>query len=103
VRCTLKNLDGRLKPQMYATAIIRERAPRHVAVVPADAIQTVDGRPAVFVVESGGRFRPRAIETGQTLAGQVEVRSGLRAGERIAASGSFVLKSELLKSATPEE
>jgi cobalt-zinc-cadmium efflux system membrane fusion protein len=103
VRCTLKNTDSRLKPQMYATAVIRARAAREVAVVPADAIQTIDGRPSVFVVEGGSRFRPRAIETGQTLDGRVDVRSGLQAGELIAASGSFVLKSELLKSLAPEE
>jgi cobalt-zinc-cadmium efflux system membrane fusion protein len=103
VRCTLKNDEGRLKPQMYATAIITEGEPRPVVVVPVDAIQTIDGRPSVFVAEPGGRFRPRAIDAGQAIAGMVDVRSGLRAGERIAATGSFVLKSELLKAATPEE
>lgn len=102
VRCTLKNDEGRLKPQMYATAIIRENQPRQVVVVPSGAIQSVDGRPTVFMAESGGRFRPRAVETGQALEGQVEVRSGLHAGDRIAVTGSFVLKSELLKSASAE-
>jgi cobalt-zinc-cadmium efflux system membrane fusion protein len=102
VRCTLKNDDGRLKPQMYAMAVIREKEPRQVIVVPSDAIQSIDGRPTVFVADTGGRFHPRTIETGQTLAGQVEARSGLHAGERIVVSGSFVLKSELLKAGTPE-
>ena len=102
VRCALRNTDGRLKPQMYATAIIREGVPRQVVVVPSGAIQTMDGRPTVFVAETGGRFRPRVIDTGQAFDNQVEVRSGLRAGERIAVIGSFVLKSELLKSATVE-
>ena len=102
VRCTLKNNDGRLKPQMYAMAVIREKEPRPVIVVPSEAIQSIDGRPTVFVAETGGRFHPRAIDTGQTLAGQVEARSGLHAGERIVVSGSFVLKSELLKAGTPE-
>jgi cobalt-zinc-cadmium efflux system membrane fusion protein len=102
LRCALKNADGRLKPQMYATAIIRERDPKPTIVVPSDAIQTIDGRPTVFLAEAGGRFRPRGIEIGAAVDGQVEVRSGLRAGERIAVSGSFILKSELLKSAAPE-
>jgi cobalt-zinc-cadmium efflux system membrane fusion protein len=102
VRCTLKNTDGRLKPQMYATAIIREGQSRPVVVVPSDAIQTVDARPTVFVAEPGGRFRPRAIETGATFGTQVEVRSGLHAGERIAVTGTFILKSELLKAAAVE-
>jgi RND family efflux transporter MFP subunit len=102
VRCTLKNSDGRLKPQMYATAIIRESEPRDIVVVPAGAIQTIDGRPTVFVADTTTDFRPRAIDTGQAFDGLVEIRSGLHAGERIAVTGSFVLKSELLKSARVE-
>jgi cobalt-zinc-cadmium efflux system membrane fusion protein len=102
VRCALDNAAGRLKPQMYATASIREGEPRAVMTVPADAIQTIDGRPTVFVAEAGGRFRPRTIETGPVDGGLVEVPSGLNAGERIAVSGSFILKSELLKHG-PEE
>jgi membrane fusion protein, heavy metal efflux system len=103
VRCVMKNVDGRLKPQMYATAIIREREPRRAVVVPSDAIQTINGRPAIFVAEPGDRFRPRAVETGAAIDGMVEVRSGLREGEQIAVAGSFVLKSELLKPAASEE
>ena len=102
VRCALQNADGRLKPQMYATAIIREQQPRPVVVVPSDAIQMIDGHPTVFVAESDGRFRPRAVETGQAFEARVEVRSGLRAGERIAVTGTFILKSELLKSVAAE-
>jgi cobalt-zinc-cadmium efflux system membrane fusion protein len=102
LRCTLKNADGRLKPQMYATAIIRERQPRPLVVVPSDAVQMVEGHPTVFVAEAGGRFRPRAIDTGPTSEAQVEVRSGLHAGERIAVTGTFILKSELLKAASVE-
>jgi cobalt-zinc-cadmium efflux system membrane fusion protein len=103
VRCTMTNADGRLKPQMYATAIIREYEPRRTVVVPADAIQTINGQPTVFVADSGARFRPRAVDTGAAIDGMVEVRSGLRAGEQIAVAGSFVLKSELLKSVASED
>jgi cobalt-zinc-cadmium efflux system membrane fusion protein len=103
VRCTVKNGDGRLKPHMYATAMIREGEPQPVVVVPQGAIQTIDGQPTVFVADADGRFRPRAIDTGQEAGGMVDVRSGLGAGERIAITGSFVLKSELLKAATPED
>lgn len=102
VRCTLQNAEGRLKPQMYATALIREGQARPVVVVPIEAVQAVDGRPTVFIAEDGNRFRPRAIETGRTVDKQVEVRSGLQAGERIAVTGAFILKSELMKAASVE-
>jgi len=104
VRCALSNSDGRLKPQMYATVSIREGEPRDVVVIPAGAIQAVDGRPTVFVAEAPDRFRPTPIAAGAEVDGLVEVRSGLRAGDELAVTGSFVLKAEWLKaSGAPEE
>jgi cobalt-zinc-cadmium efflux system membrane fusion protein len=102
VRCDMRNADGRLKPQMYANAVIQEAAARPTVVVPAGAVQALDGRSIVFVAEAPDRFRPRPVETGATREGLVEIRNGLAAGERVAVAGSFVLKSELLAAATPE-
>jgi cobalt-zinc-cadmium efflux system membrane fusion protein len=101
IRCTLQNTDGRLKPQMYATAIVQEREPRQAIVIPASAIQTLDGGDVVFVADAEG-FRPRPIQSGPVVDGTVEVLSGLREGEVIAVTGGFVLKSELLKLAPTE-
>ncbi len=98
VRSTVPNPDGRLKPDMFATVSLGEGAPRTVLVVPPTAIQTVDGRPSVFVDEGSGRFALRPVTLGAEQDGLVEIASGLDPGERIAVSGSFVLKSELLKS-----
>ena len=103
IRCLLTNPAGRLKPQMYATAVISDRSSRRAVVVPADAVQTIDGRTAVFIAEPPGRFRARAIEAVPAEGGRVEVTSGLRDGERVVVVGAFVLKSELLKSAVAEE
>jgi multidrug efflux pump subunit AcrA (membrane-fusion protein) len=99
IRCAVANNDGRLKPEMFATAVLREAEPTPAVVVPEAALQTIDGRPTVFVAEDGGRFRPRAVTTAATVDGLTEIRSGLSVGERIAIAGSFVLKSELLKAA----
>ena len=102
IRCVLDNPAGRLKPQMYATAVISDRPSRRAIVVPADAVQAIEGRATVFVAEPSGRFRARAIEAVPADGGLVEVISGLRDGERVVVAGAFVLKSELLKSATAE-
>jgi multidrug efflux pump subunit AcrA (membrane-fusion protein) len=103
IRCALDNPAGRLKPQMYATAVISDRPSRRAIVVPADAVQTIEGRPTVFIAEPQGRFRARVVEAAPADRGLVEVTSGLRDGERVVVEGAFVLKSELLKSATAEE
>ncbi len=99
VRSTVPNADGRLKPEMFATVALGESEGRTMVVVPQAAIQTIDGRTSVFIAEAGRRFRPRTVELGAEADGLIEVRSGLTAGDRIAAAGSFVLKSELLKPA----
>lgn len=103
VRCAMQNAAGRLKPQMYATVAIRETDPRAAVVVPVAAIQTIDGRSHLFVAEGRDRFRPRAVDTGAEADGLVEVRAGLQPGERIAVSGTFALKAELLKAVAPPE
>jgi cobalt-zinc-cadmium efflux system membrane fusion protein len=102
VRCEIANADRRLKPEMYATAFVRESEPRDVVVVPSGAVQTLDNHAAVFVSEAPNQFRLRRIDTGAEAGGLVEVNAGLRPGERIAATGSFALKAELLKAASPE-
>ncbi len=97
VRSTVPNPEGRLKPEMFATVSLGAGEPRPVVVVPQAAVQTVDGRPSVFVAGSGGRFTPMPVELGSEADGLVEVTSGLSAGQRVAVSGSFALKSEWLK------
>jgi len=64
--------------------------------VAADAIQTVDGKPVVFVKEAGG-FRARPVTPGRSDGKLTEIVQGLAAGARYAAAGSFVLKAELGK------
>jgi cobalt-zinc-cadmium efflux system membrane fusion protein len=100
VRSTVPNRDGRLKPEMFATVALGEGEPREVVAVPPTAIQTIDDRQVVFVAGGNGRFSPRPVKLGAEQDGLVEIAEGLAAGERIAVSGSFVLKSELLKAST---
>ncbi|MHA3795600.1 efflux RND transporter periplasmic adaptor subunit [Sphingomonas sp. YL-JM2C] len=71
-------------------------------VVSEDALQTVDGRDAVFVRTAQG-FRARFVRIGQRSAGRVEIVSGLKSGESIATRNAFLLKAELGKGAGEEE
>jgi multidrug efflux pump subunit AcrA (membrane-fusion protein) len=103
VRCTLPNADLRLKPEMYATITLATGEPKRVLAVPAAAVQEIDGKPLVFVAGKDGAFERRDVVVGSESEGLVEVRSGLREGERVAAAGSFLLKSELLRGTLAEE
>jgi len=97
VRCQVPNPDGRLKPEMYASLTLASGAPHEVLAVPSGAIQEIEGKPFVFVKSASGAFVRRDVALGQEAEGWVEVRSGVNEGEDVATTGSFLLKSELLK------
>ena len=97
VRCETSDQRGLLKPEMYATIRIEVGEGRQGTVIPAAAIQDVDGQNVVFVREGADRFRARQVRLGRQTGSQVEVLEGIKTGETIATKGSFLLKSELLK------
>ena len=64
--------------------------------VPADAVQTVDGRSVVFVATDEG-FRATPVLAGRRAGGHVEILNGLDGSERIVGINAFLLKAELAK------
>ncbi|WP_420223880.1 efflux RND transporter periplasmic adaptor subunit [Pigmentiphaga litoralis] len=96
-RVTLANPDMAWRPGLFVTVrALVDRVTAPVAVEVA-AIQTVDDKPSVFVVD-GDALRARPVTVGRSSSTHVEIVSGLQAGERYASGNSFVLKSELGKS-----
>jgi cobalt-zinc-cadmium efflux system membrane fusion protein len=100
---------GDLRPGMFATAQIVANhavttAPAALAV-PDEAVQTVEGGPAVFVPVEGeeNTFAKRAITVGKSIGGWAPVISGLKEGEQIVINGSFILKAELGKGEAAHE
>jgi cobalt-zinc-cadmium efflux system membrane fusion protein len=65
-------------------------------VVPSDAVQTVDGKPSIFVAEPNG-FRARPVIPGRAAFGKTEILRGLEGNERVAGTGAFLLKAQLAK------
>lgn len=97
-RIEVGNKDGRLKPEMFATATIETAGAKRVALsVPDAAILLLQGQPTVFVADKDG-FEPRAIETGDKLSGRTIVKSGLVVGDQVVVAGAYALKARLLKS-----
>lgn len=101
-RISLPNRDGRWTPGQFVTAeVVIDEAPAAVAVTPG-AIQQIKGIPTVFV-QTGRGFDARSVEIGRRASDAVEIKSGLRAGERYVAKNSFLVKAEVLKSEAAEE
>lgn len=69
---------------------------------PDEAVQSVNGADVVFVRTKDG-FEPRPVRVGRRGGGQVEIISGVRAGDQIAGKGAFLLKAELGKGEASHE
>lgn len=96
VRATIQNKDKKLKSGMYVQASIETSQAKKNALVPVDAIQTIDGQSMIFVPgDKKGQFRAIPVKTGNEGSETVEIMSGIRPGDRIVTAGAFDLKSIL--------
>ncbi len=93
VRLPLPNGDGQLKPQMFTNVEIRIGLGRRLSIPDAAVMDTGQGQ-VVYVDRGNGIFEPREIRTGLRAEGAVEVLSGLKAGDRVAAAANFLIDSE---------
>lgn len=71
-------------------------------LIPLEAVVRRDGRAYAFVVDDKSRARERRIRTAAVDGAYVDVREGLRAGERVVASGAGLLgDGDLVRVAAP--
>jgi RND family efflux transporter MFP subunit len=100
-RIEVENRNLALKPDMYTDVEFRIATGNRLTV-PSEAVIDTGLTKTVFVDHGNGYFEARQIATGITVGDRIEVLNGLKAGERIAASGNFLLDSESrLKSPAP--
>lgn len=93
VRIELANRDGRLRPGMFATVHLGDTS-RSALLVPSEAVIRTGKRTLVMLADGKGRFRPAEVRIGREAGGQTEILAGLAAGEKVVASGQFLLDSE---------
>jgi cobalt-zinc-cadmium efflux system membrane fusion protein len=97
-RIEVDNADGRLKPEMFATATIEVAGEkREVISLPDAAIVLLEGQPTVFTFEQGA-YEARQVEPGERIGGRTVLKSGVKAGDQVVTSGAYALKARKLKS-----
>ncbi|WP_079228299.1 efflux RND transporter periplasmic adaptor subunit [Pseudomonas putida] len=94
LRIELPNKDGRLRPGMTAQVALRSGENADYLLLPAEAVIRTGKRDLVMVAEDQGRFRPVEVVLGQENGGQVAILKGLQAGQKVVASGQFLIDSE---------
>lgn len=94
VRFHFNNPDGTLKPNMYANITIFTEPIPNVLSIPLEALIRSSEGDRVIVALRNGHFQVRSVTTGIESGEQVEILSGLKAGEMVVASGQFLIDSE---------
>ena len=93
VRFEFPNPHDRLKPEMYANVEIKVHLGKKLAV-PEGAIINTGIRQMAIIDKGNGYFEPREVKVGSKVDDYYEVVSGLKAGERVVTSASFLVDSE---------
>jgi Cu(I)/Ag(I) efflux system membrane fusion protein len=91
-RIELDNADGRLSPGQYVQVAMQSSATDALLVLSEAVIS--DGVQSRVIVQRNDRFVPVLVRTGRSAGGRTEILDGLSPGERVVASGQFLIDSE---------
>ncbi len=102
-RLELDNHDGALVPgQLMRVQLATADSPRRL-VVPAEAVISSGKRSVVLVAADHSGIQPVVVTTGRMYGDDIEIVSGLVEGQKVVASGQFLIDSEAnLKSILPK-
>lgn len=94
VRIELDNRDGRLRAGAYVDVSL-ELGTRPGLAIASEAILHSSAGAHVILDLGAGQFASRPVELGLHSNGRTEILAGLKPGDRVVASGQFLLDSEL--------
>lgn len=92
-RVEMPNPGYKLKPDMFVNAIIRVPLVKGI-IIPVTAVIDTGKRQVVWVEVSPGMFEPRDVKAGERIDDKVQILSGIRTGDKVAVSGSYLIDSE---------
>jgi len=93
VRLEVENPGFILRPEMLVDVELPVRLPPGVTI-PVDALVDSGAHTRVYVEHGEGVFEPREVETGWRSDELVEIRRGIRPGERVVVAATFLVDSE---------
>jgi cobalt-zinc-cadmium efflux system membrane fusion protein len=103
VRCEVRNPDGALRVNMFATLTILSPQGGDGVLVPSESLQEVNGQSIVFIPAGDRQFAWRAVRTGLVANGHTQIMSGIAAGTPVVGEGSYWLKAALMQSSIPDQ
>src|SRR5271169_4615668 len=92
-RIETSNPGQKLKKDMYVVATVDAGTIQNAIAVPDSAVlRDSENQPFVYAQVGGNQFGRRAITLGESLKGQTQITSGLKAGDRVIGDGSLFLQ-----------
>jgi membrane fusion protein, heavy metal efflux system len=92
-RIETTNPGEKLKKDMYVVAAVNAgRINNAIALPDAAVLRDSENQPFVYAATSANQFGRRSVTLGESLNGQTEITSGLKAGERVIGNGSLFLQ-----------
>lgn len=82
VRVAFNNQDGRLRPAMFATVVLKTWDTKELTV-PTSALVMAGANTTVFVEVGKNTFEQRAVQTGEQHGERTIIKGGLQPGERV--------------------
>jgi Cu(I)/Ag(I) efflux system membrane fusion protein len=95
MRAAIDNPDNRFKPGQQAQVFLTHSSHEAIAV-PVDAVIRDEKGTHVYVQSGNNTFTPRRVKTGLESFDQVEISEGLEVGDTVAATGAYLLYSEII-------
>lgn len=92
VRVVLPNADLRIKPAMFGTIRLVRSTTQGISL-PANAVVREGNEAYVFVAQGNGRFERRAVKLGRAMDGNLEIVSGVNAGDTVVSEGALFLRA----------
>ena len=93
VRVELPNPGLQLKPDMFVNATVKIPLGTSI-VVPVAAVMDTGKRQVVWVEMKPGMFEPREVQVGAREGDRIQILSGVKAGEKVASTGGYLIDSE---------
>ncbi len=93
IRLEVDNPGYLLRPDMVVDVELPVRMSAAITV-PMDAVVDSGEHARVYVKHGEGAFEAREVETGRRVGKQVEILRGVKAGERVVISATFLVDSE---------
>ena len=92
-RIETPNPGDKLKKDMYVVATVHAGTIRNAIAIPdAAVLRDAENQPFVYAAASSNQFGRRSITLGESLSGQTQILSGLKAGDRVIGNGSLFLQ-----------